>query len=609
MATTIKSTALDFNNIKNNLKIYLKQNPEFADYNFESSAMSSLLDVLAYNTHINGLTANFALNESFLGTAQLRSSIVSLAEGIGYIPDSRTSSKAFVRLALNLSGVADRESVISVASGYRFTTTVNEETFTFQTQETIIATDDGAGYYQFKTLDDKFNIPIKEGTAKKKTFIAEDAAQNPLYIIPDVNLDADTAVVRVYESATSTTFITYINILDATTINEQSTIYILKEMPNGFYELSFGNGTTLGQVPEVGAKITVDYLSTNGPSADEAFEFEPVDQIIITDVVSRTPTVSTQIKAVGGGEKETIESIRKNAPFQYAAQNRMVTAVDYSSLTLRNFSSLIKDIKSWGGEDDLYPEFGTIFMSVLFNDDVDEATKTVTKQSITDLSEQLAIASFKLKFKDPVTTFIEISTFFQFNPKLTTLSLNTIQNSVNNLMVTYFEQETGKFERSFRRSNLLTLIDDLSPAILSSRADVKMQQRFTPTLTVLQDHSFLFPVPIANPDDLNYRITSTVFNFRGVNCQIRNLLNTNKLQVINLSTNTPIVDNVGSYNADAGTVSIVGLQVDDISGGKNFLKLSVVPANQSAITPERNDILDFDPARSLAKGVLTEALQ
>ena len=145
--TTIKSTALDFTAIKNNLKVFLSQQDEFTDYNFEASGLSSVLDVLAYNTHYNGLIANFALNESYLGTAQLRSSLVSLAEGIGYIPDSMNASQGIVNLSLNLESLTNRPTTVSLASGVKFNAVVDGTTYVFQTQEEITATDDGAGSY------------------------------------------------------------------------------------------------------------------------------------------------------------------------------------------------------------------------------------------------------------------------------------------------------------------------------------------------------------------------------------------------------------------------------------------------------------------------------
>ena len=607
MATTIKSSALDFANIKNNLKTFLQKKEEFKDYNFEASGLSNMLDVLAYNTHLNGLTANFALNESFLSTAQLRSSLVQLSEAIGYIPKSKTASQAIIKMAMNLSNVADRQQTITISTGYKFTTKVDVNVYTFQTNETLIASDDGAGYYQFKTLDGNDKISVFEGSAKTKTFISGDNDENAVYIIPDKNIDISTAIVKVYENASTSKFVTYTNITKATTISEQSTLYILKEMPNGYFELSFGNGTTLGQTPDSGSKITVEYLAVNGANADNALTFEPSSLIKITETINRTPVVSTYTKSVGGGEKETVESIRKNAPFQYASQNRMVTFADYNSLILRNYATLIEDISSWGGEDNLKPEFGVIFSSIEFEDDVSEQRKEVVKTGIVDLASQLAVATFDIKFSDPVKTWVETEVFFRFNPSLTSLSLNTIQENVRTAVQTYFSNSVGKFEQAFRRSNMLTLVDDVSPSILSSRAEVKMQQRFAPSLLVEQDHSFSFPSAIASPDDVLYRVTSSTFVFRNENCQVRNKLNSTKLQVINLTSNKPIVDNVGQYNPDAGTVSIVGLQVDSVIGGVNYIKLATVPANQSAIVPEKQYILNFDNARSIARAVVTKA--
>lgn len=611
MATTIKSTALDFQAIKNNLKTYLDQEKEFKDFNFEASGLSNLLDVLAYNTHMNALTANFALNESFLGTAQLRSSLVSLSEGIGYIPDSKNASTALIRMSLNLSGISDRKPRISIPAGYTFTTTVESQDYTFQTTAVIAASDDGAGFYEFKTLDDQVNIPIKEGLSKTKTFISGNNNEDITYIIPDVNLDLSTAVVKVYPSATAEEFVAYNNILEANVINNDTTIYIMKEMPNGQFELTFGNGTTLGKTPEAGNKVVVEYLSVAGASANFAELFEPVNSLSVTtdddNQTQRIPVVTTVSKSAGGASKESLESIRRNAPFQYASQNRMVTHTDYSSLVLRNFSSLIKDIKSWGGEDNIVRDYGSVYMSVLFNDEVPESTIDFTKIAISDLASQLSVASFDLKFSDPVKTFIELDTKFQFNERLTSLTLNTIRGQVDEKIVSYFAEKTGKFDLAFRRSNLLTEIDEISPAILSSRTDVKMQQRITPILGQISDYRLKFPVEIRNQDDEEYVVSSTNFVFQNVICKIRNKLNSNILQVINLSDNNVIVDNVGTFDSTGGAVNLVGLKVESITGGQTFIKISVTPANQSAIRPQRNDILEYDDSKSQTTGILTTA--
>ncbi len=604
MATTIKSTSLDFDAIKNNLKTFLAQKDEFADYNFEASGLSNILDVLAYNTHYNGLTANFALNESFLGTAQLRSSLISLAEGIGYIPDSMTSSQAIVKLSLNLSGVVDRTATIQIPAGYKFNATVDEQEFVFQTQEDISAEDNGSGFYEFTDASGSKNIKIFEGTERVKTFLVHRAEDNAVYIVPDKTIDIDTAIVRVYQTASGSVFTPYTSILNANTINENSTLYILKESPNGFFELSFGNGSTLGRAPKTGSKVTLTYLSVSGTESNTAKVFEPQSGVNVSGS-SYDLTVSTVAKAVGGSEKESMESIRQTAPFQYASQNRMVTAVDYSTLVLRNFSTLIKDMQSFGGEDALEPEFGTVFLSILFNADVDAVTEQVTKDAIQDLAKQLSVASFSLKFTDPIKTFVETRTFFQFNPNLTTLSRNTIQDTVNNTIKTYFDDNTGKFGQSYRRSNLLSLIDDVSPAILSSRSETFVQRRFSPILTAIQDHTLRYAVELSVFDDVNHTITSNQFTLQNKTCVLRNKLNSNKLEVFNTEDNEVLVDNVGSYDGD--TVFIVGLQVDNFLGSDTFIKLSAKPANESAITPFRQDILEFDQSSSFSRIVEVES--
>lgn len=607
MATTIKSTNLDFTSIKNNLKTFLAQQDEFADYNFEASGLSNILDVLAYNTHYNGLIANFALNESFLGTAQLRSSLVSLAEGIGYIPKSRTASRAVVTFSINLSTLAERPTTVSLAPGVVFESSIDDITYTFQTRETVTATDDGSGIYSFKTNDGSTNIEIFEGTQRTKTFIADAVSQDALYIIPDKNMDMDTAVVRVYESPTSVAFTTYQNLKVATLINAATALYILKESPNEFFELSFGDGITFGVTPKAGYKIEVDYLSVQGPAANDGALFTPISQVNVGGT-GYTITAQTVTNSLGGDIKETNQSIRTNAPFQYATQNRMVTADDYSSLVLRNFSTLIKDINSFGGEDALKPEFGAVYMSIVFEEDVPLSTQTATKNSIQDLVDQLSVVSFRLRYLDPTTTFIETNTFFQFNPKLTTLSLNSLTDNVNTIVRDYFSTNTGKFGQAYRRSNLLTLIDEVSPAVLSSRMEVKMQQRITPRLDAQNDFTLRYPAAIAPADDINFIVNSSPFNIDNRAGKIVNKLNSNKLQVVTLDGLTTIVDNVGSFDAATGVLSLVGFKPNSIIGGVNYVKISATPANQSAIAPQREDILQFDEDPSFASAVIVESV-
>ena len=620
MATTIKSTALDFTNIKQNLKDYLKAQTEFKDYDFEASGLSNILDVLAYNTHINGLTSNFALNESFLGTAQLRSSVVSLATGIGYIPDSMTASQATVQLSVDLSAVSGRPATVDLPAFSKVTANVDDVSYTFMTKEVFTAADDGAGNYVFKTSGGSSAIPIFEGTQKTKTFLVGEFNESDVYIIPDLNMDASTVIVRVYETYGSSSNTVYNNITGATTISPTSTIFILKETPNGFYQLSFGGNGVLGLSPAAGNAIELEYIATNGAVANGATTYTASSQVTVLGIAYNL-TVSSPTKSVGGDAKETIESIRRNAPFQYATQNRMVTPEDYTSIINRNFSTLIDDIVSWGGEDNSEPKFGTVFSSIKFEDDVDADTIAATKESIKELVKQLAVISFDIEFADPVQTFIEADIFYQINPNLTTLSNNAISTTINTKVSNYFTTTLGKFGKSFRRSNLLTLVDEVSPAVLSSRAVIRMQQRITPTVNVKNSFTLNFPSDLSQPIISNtptpedYVVRSSLFTVNGETCQIINETyavagvgySSNKLQIISAGSGTVVVDNIGSYDASNRRVNIVSFTPNGLLGGNGKIKISVLPANQSAISPLRQNILEYDDTESVITPVTVTA--
>lgn len=621
MATTIQSSSLDFDAIKNNLKTYLQQQKEFKDYDFDASGLNNLLDVLAYNTHLNGLTANMALNESFLNTAQLRSSVVSHAETLGYIPASKSASQAVINMSFNVgTSQADVPEKLQISSGYKFTANVNDASYTFQTQELIEAINDGNNFFQLQTLDGSTDIPIKEGIAKTKTFFAGEDSEETVYIIPDVSLDRATAIIKVFDSSTSSDFTTYINLETANNITATTPAYILKEAPNGYYELTFGNGSTLGAVPKAGAKITVEYLSVDGENANGARLFEPLATVEVTEPPSgigleQLPLISTVNRSVGGAQKETLDSIRRNSPFRYASQNRMVTHSDYSSLILRSYGSYINDIIAWGGEDNVVPEYGMAFLSVDFKNDINATLRNTIKDNIRVLVDQLSIASFGLKFSDPIITFLETNVFFQYNPDYTNLAINTLQENVKTVVANYYSTNIGKFGQAYRRSSMLALVDDVSPAILSSRVDTKMQQVFTPSGGVEQDFTFSFPVPIAVADDINTVVNTSTFLFLPEydpilnptptvkTCRLENKLSTNTLQVIESATGGIIKDNAGSFNAAAGTVTLTGFKANS----NDAIKLSVSAANASAIVPTREYILKSDNTRLSAKGIRTTA--
>ena len=600
MTTTIKSTELDFDEIKNNLKTFLAQSPEFADYNFEASGLSNLLDVLAYNTHYNALTANFALNESFLSTAQLRSSLVSLAGGLGYTVRSRNASCAVLNLYVTNPLVP---SSMTLPEGFRFSTSINNQSFTFKTREALIATNNGANQYFFRLVENK-NVAIYEGIEKRKTFIAGPVGENQTYVIPTDNLDLNTVKVRVFEDTSTSFFQVYTNLNDAVDINKDSRIFVCKETPNGQYEITFGNGARLGQFPSTGNKIEVIYDQVAGPDANGARTFTPVDIIRDANNDVLKLNVTTVSISMAGSLKEPLESIRQNAPYLYATQNRMVTASDYASLALRNFSNVISDIKSWGGEDNLPPQYGAVYLSIIFNT-TDTNVQQQTKADFRNLAKNLAVASFDIEYTDPLTTFLEVDPVFQWNPNLTSKSQTAIEALVNKTVENYFSDQLGGFDKSFRRSNLLTVIDDADPSILSSRADVKMQFRFTPKAGVVS-YELIFPSSIAPPEDDAYVIRSKNFVLDGKTCFLSNKLSTTTIEVIDISTGEPESDSIGDYDPNTGTIRFSNFGGSLISG--TFLRITATPANQATINATRNNVLAFDAEASFSRAAITDTV-
>ena len=591
----IQSTDLDFDTIKRSLKDYFKQQSEFSDYNFEASGLSNILDVLAYNTHINGLTANLAVNESFLNSAQLRSSVVSHAENLGYYPRSKTASTAVVNITAATSDTATGTATLPANTA--FTTSVDDVSYTFLTTEDNTATNDGSGNFAFKTSAGSTDITIKEGTIKTKTFIVGDVEDEQIYVIPDDSVDTNTITVKVFDTISSSTFSSYTDIKSAVRVDTTSRVFIVRETPNGFYELTFGEGNVLGKAPVAGNKIEVTYFQVQGSIPNSASSFTPASTVTIGST-SYTPTVTTVSNSAGGDEKESITSIKLNAPAAFSSQQRMVTAEDYKAIINKNYSAVLDDVIAWGGNDNVPPDFGSVYVSLKFKDSVTDAVRTNTKNAIkTNLSDNLAIMSINTEFSDPIDTFVEVTTSFNFDPDLTGDTAETTAVTIQNTISNFFADNLNAFGKVFRRSVVTATIDDLSVAILNTSMTLKVQQRFTPTVGTATDYTINFPVKLANPDDTEHVITSSNFTFSGQTCSLKNKLSSNTIQIIN-STGAVLNDNIGSYSAATGAITLTQFNPPAIEG--SVIKVSSTPIDQSTITPLRNHILKFDADLSQA---------
>jgi hypothetical protein len=632
MTTTIKSTELDFQTIKENLKTYLKTTGEFNDYDFEGSGISSVLDVLAYNTHYNALQTNFALNESFLVTAQLRPSVISLSESLGYIPDSKKSAEMSIAFSVNAVGIPALDENYTIQPGQLICRGSRDDIdYTFSNRLALKATRSNGIYTFFPVAAPDNPIVIHEGDNRTLQFIVGNSS-DAVYVLPDQEIDIATAIIKVFEDQSSAItdggeFSLYTNLLDASTVSSASRLYVLRESPNAYYEVSFGNGTSLGVAPTGGQVVEVDYLRTSGDLANGISSVEVISDVILGSVAISSNNVSVSViqRAAGGGEKEDIESIRKNAPYQFAAQNRMVTSDDYSTLILKKYSTFITDIQSWGGEDNPEPDYGTVFTSIVWKENLNATAISNTRQGIISLADQFQIASFSLTFTDPIVTYISTEVFFQFNPALSGASPSSIRAGVDQSIADYFIENTGKFGQVFRQSNLLTEIDATDPSVLSSRVNIIVNRRVVPQLATTRNYTVSFPTPIRDAQQsTSASVYTSQFSYENQTVTIRNKLDqrtqvsgagvtpvifeiqaTSTLEMID-TEGVVILDNVGSYDKLTGNVTITALTVQSVPNSVNYIKVFAVPANQSVINSVRNNIVKYDADQSFTQAVIVD---
>jgi hypothetical protein len=595
MPTNITSVSLDFLAIKNKLKTYLASTNEFRDYDFEASGINNILDVLAYNTHFNGLIANFAINESFLNTAQLRSSAVSHSEKLGYRPRSKISSTATLSVNINLASLPVRPLRVTLPQGFRFSASNDDNLYHFVTLQNYYAEDNGSGLYVFKDDDGNSSIKVYEGDVTTKTFILDRVSEDPLFVIPDEDMDVGTADVKVYESPTSSNYQKYSSVEKEILLSKDSLFYDIKEAPNGFYELNFGDGITFGKTPDAGNKIVVTYLSTSGEEGNGCIGFTPSDVITINGQTIQV-NITSQTVSSSGANRESIESIRKLAPLQFATQKRLVTALDYKSMILQNYP-VVSDVAVWGGEDNVPVDYGKVYISLQYLPNTSLQTMQNVEASIaSNFTDQLSIMSITNQFVSPVETYMILTGNFNFDPTLTTQSPSTLQNLVHGYIINYFDNKLNRFSEEFRRSNLLAGIDSLDQAIVSSRIDVRLSQRFTPALGVKRNYDIYFPVRLSPPDKDEPIVKSSGFTYgiSGVtDALIQNQLGSNVLQIVS-PRGQVLLDNVGYYEYKLGRIRLIGFEPSTILSGNSYLEFTSIPLDQSVVTPLRNYVLKVD---------------
>ena len=569
---------LDFDTIKNNLKDYFGSQSEFSDHDFGGSAISVMLDVLAYNTYYNAYYVNMLASESFLDSAQLRDSVVSKASMLGYTPQSTTGAKANVQITVSPD---DSPATVTVDKFTQFTSTVNGTSYVFCTSgsSTIVA---NSGAYVAT------GVELTQGVPLTFRYTANTANTDQKFLLPNANTDTDTLTVTIQESASDTNVSAYSEATDITTINSTSNIYFLSESTEGQFRVEFGDGV-LGRKPITGNIILLEALISEGGEVNGANVFSASGT-----VGGYSATVVTSNAAAGGSDKETIESIKFNAPKTYETQNRAVTTDDYKKIVEGNVSGL-DSVSVWGGQDNATPAYGKVFISAKPTGASSLSTSQIglIKSAVTSFN----MVSITPEVVDPDIIDLIFTTTVKYDSRLTSLSSGAVAELVIDTIQDYKTNNLLKFGAAFRYSTLSTLIDNTETSIISNLTTLTAKKGLEPSITANNAYDISFNNPIFNPSTTyEGAVTSSEFTFTDAagetqtSCFMDDLNGTLRIFFLSGSDKVILSNTAGTVTYSNGFISISSFKPDSFVGAT--LDFTITPA-QNDLTPIRNQIFEI----------------
>ena len=585
---------LDFTDIKSTLKEYMRAQTDFTDYDFDGSAISQILDVLAYNTYYTAFNTNMVVNELFLDSATLRDNVVSLAKQLGYTPKSITAPRASVSMALTFSGTAPAEVSLKAGSGF-------------------VTNYDGS-LYRYVLLDNKkvsvvnnvatfTDIPIYEGSLVITNVAVNTNLKSQRFIIDNSGVDINTLQIRVLQSANSSIFSDYTqanNILDIGATDE---VYFVNEIEDEKYEVFFGDGV-LGKKLENNNVVSMSYIVTNGTATNGAKTFtfnglmEDENGTTITLPFS-VSSISTTSIASGGADIETIDKIKYNAPKFYNSQNRAVTGNDYKAI-VRNLYPAISDVIVFGGEEQVPPAYGKVFLSIKPT----EATtlSSFTKNELTQELKKYTVASIRPEFVDPSILFLELTSNIYYTGTKTQLLPTEIATKASTAIVDYLKtSQTEKFNGKFRYSKFIGVIDNSDISINSNDTTVMMRKDFIAQI----NQSSYYEVCYQNAFyvDCNNPVVSssgfTVFEFPTYTSYLEDRDGKLVLYRLDPVSGDKILldDSVGTVDYVKGEIEMTNFTILKGTFSDNRIELRVKPANKD-IEVKREMYLDVDVSKS-----------
>ena len=479
---------LDFEDIKASLKDYMKAQSDFTDYDFEGSALSTLIDTLAYNTYYTAFNTNMVVNELFIDSATLRDNVVAIAKQLGYRPKSATSPTAYVSFTVTYSNsTTDTELLLKKGTG--FIASYDNNVYQY------VVTDDVKAQV-INNVATFTNVEVKEGTQLVNTFTVNSSLKSQRFILDNQNIDTNTIRVKVFPTGGSFSepYLVADNILG---VDGTSKVFFLDEIEDERYEILMGDGV-LGKKLDNNARIEVSYLTTAGPESNgvRTFVFSGVleNPNGVSPSAFTTSTTST-VPSAGGEEIETTQKIKYTAPKSYGTQDRAVTADDYEAI-VRKVYPATSDIIIFGGEDQDPPEYGKVFIALKPKDA--SYLTSLTKNNIVEELKKYVVASVEPKLVDPSILFVELTSKIYYNGGMTDQTASQIRDKVIGGVQSYLDtSDTEKFNGKFRYSKMVGVIDDADKSINSNLTDITMRKDFYPSL----NSTFYYEVCFQNAFD------------------------------------------------------------------------------------------------------------
>ncbi len=587
-----KFTNLDFDQIKDQIRQYLRSNSNFTDFDFEGSNMSILIDILAYNTYISAFNSNMVVNESFLDSATLRENVVSLARNIGYVPRSRKSAQAVISFDFKFNG---NSNTVTLRKGLVCVGAQNNTSFTFSIPEDITVVspiDVGTNITINPPRTAKFeSITVFQGTLLRKNFVVN-GSLDQRFILENSFIDTESIRVFVRKGGASAG-LEYSRIDNITGLNETSNIYLIQEIKDEKYELLFGDGF-FGKKLEDGDVIEISYIITDGKAGNDgkffSFSADAVDDSNNPLPSSVTPNIITVQSAKGGGDIESIESIKYIAPRVYSSQYRAVTTKDYEAIVQSVFPDA-ESVSVVGGEELDPPEFGTVVLSIKPRNST--FLSDFTKTRILETLKSYSVAGINQRITDLKILYIELDSTVYYNSNVfsDTEGLNA---QVSNALSEYGKSTNlNKFGGRFKYSDSLAVIDDTNKAITSNITRVTMRRDLKPVFNAFTQYELCFGNQFhVNKDGRNIKSTGFTISGRTETLFFTDIpnpdLRTGQLAVIQLAEVTTnesaiVVPSAGTVDYIKGEVIINTLNITGTTLGNGLVEIQAFP--------ESNDII------------------